>query len=47
MTGTLEVHDVDCAHGEIAQAEPMSRIGAVVAQKLALLDTPRASAVER
>ncbi|MFE1186453.1 non-ribosomal peptide synthetase [[Kitasatospora] papulosa] len=47
VTGTLEVHDVDCAHGEIAQAEPMSRIGAVVAQKLALLDTPRASAVER
>ncbi|CAM5579269.1 D-alanine--D-alanyl carrier protein ligase [Streptomyces diastaticus subsp. diastaticus] len=47
VTGRLEVHDIDCAHGEMTQARPMSRIGAVVAQRLALLDAPRPTAVER
>nr|WP_275411334.1 thioesterase domain-containing protein [Streptomyces sp. SID8014] len=47
VAGRLEVHDIDCAHGEMTQARPMSRIGAVVAQRLALLDAPRPTAVER
>ncbi|MFJ9622976.1 amino acid adenylation domain-containing protein [Streptomyces sp. NPDC101181] len=47
VTGAIEVHDVDCAHGEIARAEPMARIGAVVAHELARLDARRSTAVER
>ncbi|MFI8813370.1 MULTISPECIES: amino acid adenylation domain-containing protein [unclassified Streptomyces] len=47
VTGRLEVHEIGCAHGEITQAEPISRIGAVLAGKLALLDTPRPTVGER
>ncbi|MFD5824422.1 amino acid adenylation domain-containing protein [Lentzea sp. NPDC060358] len=47
VTGGFEVHEIDCAHGEMTQAGPMSRIGAVLAGKLALLDAARTAEGER
>ncbi|MFD0304170.1 amino acid adenylation domain-containing protein [Streptomyces sp. NPDC127119] len=47
VTGRLEVHEIACGHGEITRAEPIARIGAVLAGKLALLDGSRPTAGER
>ncbi|WP_338933118.1 amino acid adenylation domain-containing protein [Streptomyces netropsis] len=47
VTGRLEVHEIACSHGEITQAKPIARIGAVLAGKLAQLDGSRTAAGER
>ncbi|MFI1414743.1 amino acid adenylation domain-containing protein [Streptomyces sp. NPDC020707] len=47
VSGRLDVHEIPCGHGEITRAEPIARIGAVLAERLALLDGPRPTAEER
>lgn len=34
VQGTVEVHEVDCAHLEMDRPEPMAKIGQVLAAKL-------------
>ncbi|KAI8345669.1 Alpha/Beta hydrolase protein [Mortierella sp. GBAus27b] len=41
VKGEIEVHDIDCAHNDMDQPEPLGKIGSVLAQKLEEIQASR------